>query len=53
MDCIKMEGEIQKIEKRLARFQQTIPTSVNSLSTSDRVLQDLQAILKVQMKDMQ
>ena len=49
-DCIKMEGEIQKIEKDLAKYQQTIPTSVNSLSTSERVLQDLQAILKVQMK---
>ena len=49
-DCIKMEGEIQKIEKDLARFQQTIPTSVNSLSTSERVLQNMQAILKVQMK---
>ena len=49
-DCIKMEGEIQKIEKRLARCQQTIPTSVNSLSTSKRVSEDLQAILKVQMK---
>ena len=53
MDCIKMEGELQKIERRLARFQQTIPTSVNSLSTSERVLQDLQAKLEVQMKDMQ
>ena len=45
-----MEGEIQKIEKDLAGCQQRIPTSVNSLSTSERGLQDLQAILKVQMK---
>ena len=49
-DYIKMEGKIQKIEKDLARCQQKIPTSVNSLSTSERVLQDMQAILKVQMK---
>ena len=49
-DYNKMEGEIQKIEKDLARCQQKIPTSVNSLSTSERVLQDMQAILKVQMK---
>ena len=49
-DYNKMEEEIQKVEKDLARCQQKIPTSVNSLSTSERVLQDLQAILKVQMK---
>ena len=49
-DYIKMEGEIQRIERDLARCQQKIPTSVNSLSTSERVLQDLQAILKVQTK---
>ena len=49
-DYIKLEEEIQKIEKDLTRCQQTIPTSVNSLSTSERVLQDMQAIFKVQMK---